>query len=435
MGKPLQESIDSLVEATTSTDRDAGLLDVLFLTSGWGSSGYYSRDVVEAAAPLFEAGTQMYLDHPTEEERITRPGRSVRDIAAVIKEAGVYDAEAGGVRGKIKPVGPYREFLLDEDFAKNIGLSILGSASDIVEGEAEGRTGGIIEGLAALDSVDFVSRAGRGGTVLAVLESASPELVNRRAVRHGVAEATADERRTQLSDAVRTAYGSSDRYAWVQDFDDTTVWFQESPENDAARYWQQSYTVADGDMTVSLTGERTEVRQVTRYLPITTDAAANTGTPVTRPGSTTATESEEDRNMSNIEIEESEHTRLTEEAGRVTVLEGERNTAIAERDEARRHGRAVFLLAESDHKFSKLETKGLLSDLPLSEDGTTLDEEKFKTALTEAAAESAEKSGAGSVSGFGGNVHQIGGGDQPTVEESDIDKAVGHTFGRTVKGA
>jgi hypothetical protein len=55
-------------------------------------------------------------------------------------------------------------------------VSILGDATDIYEGEAEGRRGRIIEGLAKVHSVDFVTRAGRGGQVLQVLESAHVEI-------------------------------------------------------------------------------------------------------------------------------------------------------------------------------------------------------------------------------------------------------------------
>jgi hypothetical protein len=436
MPQPLHEST-TLTEATASADAVSGVLEVEFITAGWGSSGYYSRDVVEAAAPLFEVGTHLYFDHPSATEATDRPERSVRDLAAVVTEAGTFNATTGGVRGKVKPLAPYRELLTDEAFTQNVGLSIRGSASDITIGEAEGRTGPIVEGLADISSVDFVTRAGRGGRVLQVLESATDEQVTARAVARGIEEATADERRTQLSDAVRSAYGSENSYAWVQDFDDTTVWFQASADNERGRYWEQAYTPAEDDLTVSLTGERTEVRQVTRYLPITTPIV-----PVTRPDSTNpTTEADQEVTMGNIQIEESEHTRLVERAGRVDTLETERDTAVQERDTARaaiaerdRADRARTIVTEcattANVAFTPLEERGLLAQIPTSDDGS-LNEAAFTTLVTEAAATVAASRGAGTVSGYGGT----GGPATVEVTESDVDNAVAGTFGRQVKEA
>lgn len=387
MPKPIAESAP-LSEATTSTDKEAGLLDVVFLTEGWGSSGYYSREVVESAAPLFAAGTHVYFDHPTDVEAIERPGRSVRDLCAVIKEGGAFDAELGGVRGKVKPFAPYRDLLLDEDFALNVGMSIRGSASDIVQGKAAGRSGRIVEGLADIQSVDFVTRAGRGGRVLSVLESARPEQVVERAVGRGVEEATADERRQQLSDAVRATYGSDTVSAWVRDFDETTVWFETYADDEPSQTWEQPYTAADDDLSVELTGTRAKKRAVTRYVDDTTP----TTVPVTRPGSTTttATESEEDT-MPKIQIEESEHNRLTETAGRVDALESENATlkatvtSLQEADQRRtREDRARAIVAEkataAKVEFTDLEVVGLVASAPVKEDGT-LDEDAFATTV------------------------------------------------------
>ena len=58
----------------------------------------------------------------------------------------------------------------DEDFVKAIGVSMRAYA-DTTVGEAEGRKGTIITALLEAASVDFVTKAGRGGRVLSVLES------------------------------------------------------------------------------------------------------------------------------------------------------------------------------------------------------------------------------------------------------------------------
>lgn len=433
MTQPLSEST-TLREATAGTDEATGVLEVEFITPGWGSSGYYSREVLEAAAPLFTVGTHMYFDHPSASEANDRPERSVRDLAAVITEAGAVDKTSGAIRGKVKPLAPYRELLTDEAFATNVGLSIRGSATDIVVGEAEGRTGPIVEGLADISSVDFVTRAGRGGRVLAVLESAKPQEIVQRAVARGVAESTADERRQQLSDAVRTMHAGNDRYAWVQDFDDTTVWFQASAENERSRVWQQTYTVADDDMSVSLTGDPIEVRPVTKYVT------------VTRPDSTTTTTTEADQEvtMGNIQIDEAEHRSLVERAGRVETLESERDTAIQERDtvrrelaETRRTERARELIieraAEANVAFTPLEERGLMAQLPTADDGT-LDEATFTRTVDEAATTVRESRGEGQVRGFGSTTSTTTGGGSD-IAEADIDTAVAGAFGRTIKEA
>lgn len=353
-----------LSEAAVSTT--SGLLEVEFITPGWGSSGYYSREVVEAAAPLFAKGTHMYFDHPSATERQDRPERSVRDLAAVVESDGTVDPTTGGIRGTVRPLAPYRDLLTDEAFATNVGLSISGSATDIAEGSAEGRNGPIIEGLATIDSVDFVTRAGRGGRVMAVLESAGV-----------LSEATASDRRDQVSTALREL---EDGWVWVRDLDaDSRVVYYQVGDDDFL--WQRSFEVGANDVDITFTGDPIRVSAVTTYVPIT------------RSGSTTTEESEGGTNMAQISIEEAEHRRLTEAADRVATLESERDTALAERDTARgeaarlaRESAAASIINEAETEFSALERRGLMADLPLNEAGE-LDAEAFRTTVNEAATE------------------------------------------------
>lgn len=415
MPKPLSESLH-LHEATASTDSETGLLEVEFITPGWGSSGYYSREVVEAAAPLFAVGTHMYFDHPTASENADRPERSVRDLAAVITEAGTVDKTTGGVRGKVQPLAPYRQLLTDETFAKNVGVSIRGSASDIVLGEAEGRRGPIVEGLEHITSVDFVTRAGRGGKVLQVLES--ERFVN---------EATADDRARQLSDAVRAAYSGEDQYAWVmdQDAERQVVWYQLTGSGAVrSRTFEQTYDVGDNDVDITLTGDPLEVSRVTKYVP------------VNPAGRTTTQESEEDTMP---QIEEARLRQLEEAAGRVTTLEERATTAEAENKALKeaavvrgRTDRALTIVAErakaAEVTFTPREVKGFVADITLTESGE-FDEAAFTKLVDEDAAHVKVARGVGNVTGFGGGVV-----DQ-TVTEADAASAVAGAFGRTVKGA
>ncbi|GAA2746310.1 hypothetical protein GCM10009868_31200 [Terrabacter aerolatus] len=53
----------------------AGRLKIGLITSGRGSSSYYSDKVLEnvATAKVYPAGTKMFLDHPGENEKYERP--------------------------------------------------------------------------------------------------------------------------------------------------------------------------------------------------------------------------------------------------------------------------------------------------------------------------------------------------------------------------
>lgn len=136
------------------------------------------------------------------------------------------------------------------------------------------------------------------------------------------------------------------------------------------------------------------------------------------------------------QIEEAQLRELEEAAGRVTTLEERATAAEARADlaegrltERDRTDRARALIGESDHTFSPLEERGLLADLPLTDDGQ-LDEATFTTQVNEAGAQSAAAQGVGTVTGFGGTATG-----PASVSESDIDNAVGAAFGRQVKEA
>ena len=378
MSKRLTETTP-LSEAGGSLSK-SGRMKVHAITAGLGSSGYYSPEVLQEAATngLIAKGTPLFLDHPSEIERHDRPERSVRDIAAVFTEAATYDAAAQALAGEIQVFAPYRDLLTE--MAPYIGLSISGSATDITEGEVDGRRVPVVEGLARIDSVDWVTRAGRGGKVVGLIESA-----------RFISEATADDRAQQLADAVRAAHAGNGLYAYVtdQDAESNTVWFRVSSESGPSRTYQQTYVVDANDVDVSLTGDPVEVRRRTDYVPVNNP----TDVPVTRPGSTTtitATESEEDT-MPKIQIEESEHNRLTETAGRVDALESENATlkatvtSLQEADQRRtREDRARAIVAEKATagkvEFTDLEVVGLVASAPVKEDGT-LDEDAFATTV------------------------------------------------------
>ncbi|AIY17777.1 hypothetical protein GUY44_07110 [Pimelobacter simplex] len=398
MSKKLRETA-RLLEAADG--QGPGLRLVQLISPGWGSSGYYSPAVLEAAVAdqVIPAGTHMYADHPTDIELMERPERSIKDLvstttteARLATDADIAaGAEPGALVAEVRVVTPYRDLI--DDLADDIGVSILGSATDTSIGEADGRRGTIIEGLAFVQSVDWVTRAGRGGRALSVLESAR---AGRRAAGRGLREATVNDTRDGLAVALRDAYGGSERtWVWVRDFDDSTVWFEIESEGDENGIYGQPYTQSSSG-AVELTGDRTEVRIVTTYVP------------ATRPDEKKTTKESKEDTMPKIEIEESEHTRLVETAGRVDALVSE-NAALKEKDARRtRADRAHELVAErakaAGVTFDVLQTRGLIAELPVTESGD-LDETAFSAAVDKAASDLKEaqaSGGDGNVVGFGG---------------------------------
>lgn len=466
MAKPIKESRTLAVREAEGTK--SGRLLIGLITPGWGSSGYYSQKVLENAADarVFPAGTQMFLDHETESEKFDRPERSVRDLAAVLTEDATWDGRQ--LVGEAQVFGAYNDMLTDEDFVKAIGVSIRALADSTV-GEAEGRKGRIITNLAESLSVDFVTRAGRGGQVLQVLESARGDEITHRAEAHGVSEATSNDTLTALQNALKDELGGEKSWVWVRDFDESTVWFvHETP--DESHTYEQGYTL-DDDMVAALDGDRAEVRAATEYVPVSsttateraaaiayaTDQLVKCGvsetdaqraatsvieafrlvSPVPAPaGQTHPTQTSKEDTMGNIQVDEAQHASLTEAAGRVPTLESERDTAITERDAARealaardRSDAAVTIIeaqaTEAGVTFTALERRGLMVGLPQTDDGT-LDAVAFTESAKTAAAEKAAQSGAGSITGFGRSTDT-----SSTDVVAEARAAAGSAFGRT----
>jgi hypothetical protein len=142
---------------------------VQVISPGWGSSGYYSAAVLEAAgkSKVWPAGTHMYFDHPDAIEAEVRPERSVKDLAATLTEDARWDSSRESLVARVEPVGLGKTVLVDEAFRKAIACSVRASAEFSV-GEAEGRKGVIVKEIFAdtFNSVDFVTHAGRGGMIL-----------------------------------------------------------------------------------------------------------------------------------------------------------------------------------------------------------------------------------------------------------------------------
>lgn len=426
--------LHSLAEATApSTDGASGKMLIQLINPGWGSSGYYSAEVLEAAAKakIFGAGTQSYIDHPSESERVDRPERSVRDLAAVLTSDAAWDGSA--LVAEIQTFGPMAGALAEMKDA--IGISIRAAAT-VATGEAEGRTGTIITELVEGVSVDFVTNAGRGGRILDVLESARPTLVCERAVSHGVAEATANDTRNSLDAALDDRFGGQDTYVWVCDFDNDLVWYQVSGPDSSDTY-QLGYSITDAAVVTLSDTPPVEVTRRTEYVPV-----GSAG------GTTTTSESLED-NVGNIQVDEAEHRRLTEavaaatqraEAAEARADEAERRNALTTaRDSARPI--AVEIVSASETLTASAQARVVRESVAalVVSDAGTFDEAAFRTAV-EAARTAAETEIAEALQAAGvGAVHNGGGGgDGHVVTREESDAARAKAFGRTVtesKGA
>lgn len=247
-----------LTEAGAHTqilERNAdGSLLIQVITPGWGSSGYYSAGVLEAAgkAKVWPAGTHMYFDHPSASEADDRPERSVKDLAATLSEDARWDGKR--LIARAEPVGLGKSVLADEAFRKAIACSVR-AAADITVGEAEGRKGAIVQEIfpSTFNSVDFVTHAGRGGMIL---EAA------RKAQEAGELDS---DRREKFRNAVRDAYAADKVEVWVQDYDDTTVYFERWGGDDPGTF---SQTYKETDNGIELTGDLVKVRAKTTYVPV-----------------------------------------------------------------------------------------------------------------------------------------------------------------------
>lgn len=157
----------------TTTPTAGGEFLIRLIDEGQGSSGFYPAAVLEQAAAenVAPAGTHMYVDHPTITEDQERPERSVLGLVGVTTEDAYYDSATRSLVAKARIFPHWRDRLVE--MVDAIGVSIRGWA-DI--------TDGTVERLTVIESADFVTRAGRGGQVLAVLES---ERANRPLYRGG----------------------------------------------------------------------------------------------------------------------------------------------------------------------------------------------------------------------------------------------------------
>ena len=143
---------------------------ILMISPGEGSSAIYTPEVLKKAAEngVFKKGAFMYWNHPTAAQEAARPEGDLDNLAAITTTDGVYQEngpKGPGVYATAKPMADYADKI--EARAPHIGVSIRagGTSSGVsVNGKPK------LASIDYLESVDYVTRAGRGGMALAESE-------------------------------------------------------------------------------------------------------------------------------------------------------------------------------------------------------------------------------------------------------------------------
>lgn len=190
------EPTGELLEAALRRD---GTIGIKIIQPGKGSSGFYPAAVLERDGPkVFLKGTQMYWDHQTATEEAERPEGSLTSLAGELVSDARWEsngAEGPGLYADAQVFSCYQEAV--NELAGHIGVSIraMGDATP-------GPEGPIIQRLTEVNSIDFVTRAGAGGEILELFESARNKATERKEM---VIKPEPDERITTLQERLEIA--------------------------------------------------------------------------------------------------------------------------------------------------------------------------------------------------------------------------------------
>lgn len=162
-----------LHESTSGEGTEAlggGKYRIRIIAPGRGSSGVYLAENLAESAKLFKAGTEMFIDHPTESEEWERPERSLRDYAGVFLEDATV-GEDGALYTVCKVFSGVNDIIKDK--WEHIGVSINAWCNESISDT------GVVPVFSGVRSVDFVTAPGAGGAVLDLLESNRKETLQK----------------------------------------------------------------------------------------------------------------------------------------------------------------------------------------------------------------------------------------------------------------
>lgn len=178
-------SLSSLAEAAGSDSlfREDGTVPIHIIRPGIGKgkgNHLYEAQMLQENAHKF-AGWKMYVDHESEQARKAAGGlpRKMRDLGGRIVES-KWDPTVpadpargfgqGAVVGYARPVKWIRELI--EDDPELAEASISASATGVRPVVRDGQRVWLVEGIEDRGSVDWVTEAGAGGRVAALMEAA-----------------------------------------------------------------------------------------------------------------------------------------------------------------------------------------------------------------------------------------------------------------------
>jgi hypothetical protein len=223
---PLEEAATALVDRSsllslteTAVRRD-GTATLKLIAPGWAltSGNYYSEAMLRDSGPeAFTAGTQMFWDHPTKTEESDRPERSVRDLAAKLVTDARYDAAGTNGPGLYADAKVYEAFQpAVNELAGDIGVSIRAFGTGH-RGDAEGRTGMLVDEFTEVASVDFVTVPGAGGEILPLFEAARARAREAQTTHPTTPTEDSDVDPVALKEAQDAAKASADRAARAEE--------------------------------------------------------------------------------------------------------------------------------------------------------------------------------------------------------------------------
>lgn len=152
-------------ESGGKLEKNGSEWEVLFITEGKGSSGFYSGEMLQQYGPTaWPKGTQIFLDHLTESDWWERGGNhSIKDLAGVFITDPEWVEESRGLRAKIQVFSNHAQFV--QEAFEHIGLSV---ESQVATKDDDGNITSIAP--SPLNAVSIVPRAGRGGKFVELAE-------------------------------------------------------------------------------------------------------------------------------------------------------------------------------------------------------------------------------------------------------------------------
>lgn len=143
------------------------------IAEGPGSSGYYSKEVLEAFGPIaFPAGTRMNIDHQSPSSEWDQPAGTLNTLAGILTSPAEWqESPKPGLYANIEVSEKWAPFV--EQFKDVIGLSIRAAAtiseSDVDEASGKPLVTAITPHV--LNTVDFVTVPGADGRIIGAIES------------------------------------------------------------------------------------------------------------------------------------------------------------------------------------------------------------------------------------------------------------------------